>query len=561
MLRKIYYFILNWLLTLSYLDKYMLFMISTLNVQRAQQRLLIRILKRNKGTIYGRKYDFSSISNAKDFQIRVPITDYDNYKSHINSIMKGKGNLLTHEKVLAFEPTSGSSDSSKYIPYTKTLKKEFQRGIGPWIFDLFMRYKISFGKAYWSITPNIKKQKTKSKIPIGFDEDTEYFGSIQKFLINNLLAVPKEVNKIRDIESFRYITLLFLLKNKNLAFISIWNPTYASFLFSSPKEWFNDLVKDLEYGKITGHIRLDYKTRINLQRKLGKNQSRAKELKDIFNKWESSGHSISMLYENIWPSLNLISCWTSGNSNNYSSEIRKYFPNIEIQGKGLIATEGFVSFPFCGLKAPILSINSHFFEFADLEDGSVKLAHELLLDRDYSVIITTGGGLYRYKLYDKIKVKGFQKNVPLIEFLGKQDNITDLFGEKISEGHVEKIFRQLFRKYSISPNFFMLAPTKFNGKDVSYVCYVQFNKVTTKSQLKQFTSAFELELRKNYHYDYCRKLDQLKELKLFSINSDGLQTYLKIMNLKGQKLGNIKPNILNKYLEWHKKFNGELYDL
>jgi len=174
----------------------------------------------------------------------------------------------------------------------------------------------------------------------------------------------------------------------------------------------------------------------------------------------------------------------------------------------------------------------------------------------YSVVITTGGGFYRYKLNDLIKVKRFYNKVPLVDFLGKDDNTSDLFGEKVNEEYVKRIFDQLFKKYKIQASFLILAPTKLKGGLISYVCYIQFDKIPVFKIIKTFCNDFEEELRKNYHYDYCRKLGQLGKLQVFRVNSNGLQTYIKAVNLSGQKIGNIKLNILNKDLEWYKKFSG-----
>lgn len=52
------------------------------------------------------------------------------------------------------EPTSGSTSSSKLIPYTEGLKREFQAGIKPWIYSLYNNFpEIKKGKSYWSVTP------------------------------------------------------------------------------------------------------------------------------------------------------------------------------------------------------------------------------------------------------------------------------------------------------------------------------------------------------------------------------------------------------------------------
>src|SRR4029077_152120 len=112
-----------------------------------------------------------------------------------------------------------------------------------------------------------------------------------------------------------------------------------------------------------------------------------------------------------WPHLRLISCWTSGNSARFIPELEQLFPGVEVQGKGLLATEGIVSFPELGHPAPSPALTSHFLEFVD-EDapltprsppaaggegmgvrggGEARLVDELEVGCRYRVLITTGG--------------------------------------------------------------------------------------------------------------------------------------------------------------------------
>ena len=66
--------------------------------------------------------------------------------------------------------------------------------------------------------------------------------------------------------------------------------------------------------------------------------------------------------------------------------------------------------------------------------SATVLAHELELNKQYEVVLTTSGGLYRYKLRDIIEVMGFDEGVPLFRFVGKAGYISDLF--EIGRAHV-----------------------------------------------------------------------------------------------------------------------------
>ena len=51
---------------------------------------------------------------------------------------------------------------------------------------------------------------------------------------------------------------------------------------------------------------------------------------------------------------------------------------------------------------------------------------------EYEVVVTTSGGLWRYRLGDRVLVDGFVQKTPSLRFLGRPGNVSDLFGEKAS---------------------------------------------------------------------------------------------------------------------------------
>ena len=144
-------------------------------------------------------------------------------------------------------------------------------------------------------------------------------------------------------------------------------------------------------------------------------------------------------YYKIWKNLRLISCWGDSNSTEYLKKIKEIFPNTVIQEKGLLATEGFISFPDTEENLSKLSIYSHFFEFLSLDNNRIYNASEIEINKRYELILTTSGGLYRYCIGDIIKVTSIKNKVPYIKFIGRRGAISDLFGEKLEENFFKKI--------------------------------------------------------------------------------------------------------------------------
>lgn len=144
----------NSLWYLSNLPDSLAFRLARRNVADTQASLLLRLLHRNADTDFGRRYDFASIRSVAAYQERVPLSTYDDYREAIEAIGAGQPRILTDEPVLLLEPTSGSAAATKHIPYTATLKAEFQRAIAPWIVNLCNHDpRLLWGQAYWSVTP------------------------------------------------------------------------------------------------------------------------------------------------------------------------------------------------------------------------------------------------------------------------------------------------------------------------------------------------------------------------------------------------------------------------
>ena len=64
-------------------------------------------------------------------------------------------------------------------------------------------------------------------------------------------------------------------------------------------------------------------------------------------------------------------------------------------------------------------------------------------------------------------------------------------------------------------------------------------------------------LRENFHYDYCRKLGQLKELKVFKLNGNPEQEYIMGCVKYGQRIGDIKSTSMSLHNGWDEIFKGD----
>ncbi len=53
------------------------------NPRKIQEKILLKIINKNKNTEYGKKYSFKSIKSINDFQKKVPIITYEDISEEI----------------------------------------------------------------------------------------------------------------------------------------------------------------------------------------------------------------------------------------------------------------------------------------------------------------------------------------------------------------------------------------------------------------------------------------------------------------------------------------------
>lgn len=528
---------------------------ATRHVQRTQQSILARILRRNRTSSYGCRYRFADIENVSSYQANVPIVDYEGLGEEIERIVQGESGVLTSEPVRLLEPTGGSSSAEKLIPYTDSLRMEYQRALAIWVWDV-MRHlpDVRRGRAYWSISPAIKQSlKSQGGIPIGFADDREYLGRWQRWVVSQLLVIPPQIRLLGSLRNARYATLLHLLRAADLTLISVWSPTFLIALVRELEANWESLCQDLARGQIRWPENPSNQSMPPLA--IPRSDRRAKELAAIF---KSSG-TLSDKLAACWPELVLISCWADASSSWYVPSLRQLFPRVRLQPKGLLATEGVVSVPLLSRCDNALAIRSHFFEFAPMSDclaeatcDRLALAHELETDRHYRVYLTTGGGLYRYDLGDEIQVTGWVNDCPTVRFVGRCHAISDLVGEKLNEQHVRQSIEVATASMGVSFRFALLAPT---ASTPAYYClFLECELELSVTRQQQLAQAIDRELKQNPQYRLAVNAGQLQGVQIRLQLRDSWQLYERILTRRGQKPGDIKPVALDSWTGWETAF-------
>ena len=492
-------------------DKYINWNTDTDNLVNDQQTYLFDCLKRNMGTEFGQAHGFDRMQTVAEYRARVPLQNYADLAESIQRIAGGEPDILFAGNAIAFERTSGSSDGQKLIPYSPLSLNDFRTAIVPWLAQLVRQYQISDGLAYWAISPATRQpEMTPGSIPIGMP-DAAYLGEDLIPFFLNVSAVPPWVGTLSDIQDWQLATLYYLVTCQDLVLMSVWSPTFLIVLMTALEARKAELLAVLQNGtELKGET-------------LAAQPASAKRLEDYFETKDS---------QRLWPRLKLISCWADASSAPFYQELQSMFPHVAIQPKGLLLTEGVVTVPDQHNQTRLTS-RSGFYEFLD-DNMNSWLAHQLKVGQSYEVVMTTSGGLYRYRSYDKVVCEGYSHGLPILRFTGRSNVTSDLVGEKLTDDFVRHCLTGI-------PGFRMLLPNSSGSPGYSLVL-----DKNTDNNPEIILNAVEQRLCHNPHYAYARKLGQLKPLNAIRIQNP-LQLYLASAMHLNTRLGDIKvPSLCTK---------------
>ena len=193
-----------------------------------------------------------------------------------------------------------------------------------------------------------------------------------------------------------------------------------------------------------------------------------------------------------------------------------------------------MTIPFAGRYPPALC--SHLLEFED-GGGGVRLAHELDDGGEYGVVLTTGGGLWRYRLGDRVRAEGRVGGASSLRLVGRADRVVDRFGEKLSDGFVTGVLADL----APGAPFAMLAP---DGP--AYALFIE------GSAADDFAGRLERALCENPHYRHCRNLGQLAAARVVPVAAGAYGRFAARLVEGGTRLGDVKPAALDSRDGWRR---------
>lgn len=474
---------------------------ATRNPIKAQERVLLKYLSRNMRTEYASRYNFSAIRSIKDFRARLPLSDYAAIKPYIDRMKKGASGVLTADKVKFFGITSGSTGEPKFIPVTRYSQARKSDLMNIWAYYLAKDHpKVFDGRILGIISPEIKNY-TAAGIACG-PEDGHAYNNLPE-IIKRLYVLPYELFYIDNYDA-RYYCILRIAIEHNVTDIATLNPGTLTLLCQKIPALQNRIIDDIERGTLDESLDIIPDIRRTIEKGLRPNPRRAGELKALLNE------KGELLPKDFWAHLDLIECWKGGMVKSYLARLPDYFGNVAVRDFGCLATEARSSIPMSDAGAGgVLAVQTNFYEFIPKEDMDkaqkrILLCDELEAGREYLLIVTTAGGLYRYNIDDIICVKGFFNKTPVIEFMQKGHNVISITGEKMYESHIEEAVISSAAKDKVHIRSF--SASAVTGDTPRYVFLVEFEGTPSQGEKRKLLVSIEEALRlQNSEYDDLRK--------------------------------------------------------
>ncbi|WP_087877525.1 GH3 auxin-responsive promoter family protein [Clostridium autoethanogenum] len=517
----------------------------TQNCRKVNEKVLFKILKSNAKSEIGIKFNFKDIKSIDDFKKQVPLTQYRYYESYIERMANGQKNILTRDNVEYFGHTSGTTGKQKLIPCTKRSRKIASKYmallINKYSYDNF-KENWNYGKGLM-IADIVMTTYTKGGIPICSATSGGMKGI--KYILPYLYTSPLEVMTIRDRGDALYLHLLFALEEVKLLYISGVFISNILDLFRILESKYESLVRDIRRGRIRSSLNIDEDTRINLNKHLSPNASRADQLESEFKKG-FKGISVR-----IWPNMAYIATVTGANFSIYDDKVNYYTNSLPIYSPGYAATEAMIGInPYANKIRYVIIPDTVFYEFIPIKEENKKsedtfCLDELRIGEKYEIVVTNYAGLYRYRIGDVIKVVDFYNNCPEIEFVYRKNQVLNMAAEKTNEEQLTNAIRNTMKKLNLNLVDYTTIPDN-SITPGSYSFYFEFKNNIPNYKVKLLEETLDCEIRKsNLAYDRARNNKRLGRVKVMLLAPNTFNLVKESLFNKGVSKNQIKiPRVL-----------------
>jgi hypothetical protein len=430
-----------------------------LNPYDTQVQVFNNLISSAQFTVIGKQYNFDKINNIKDFKANVPVHDYDSLKPYIQRTMEGEQNVIWNTPITWFAKSSGTtSDKSKFIPVSKESLEDCHFKAGK---DMLALYYRNF--------PQSDLLKGKSLTLGGSHQINQlnadsYYGDLSAVMLQNL----------------PYIHQTMRTPDLSIALMDDWEEKIEKMAEATMKEDVTFIA-----GVPTWTIVL------------------IKRILEIAN---------TKNIKEVWPNLEL---YIHGGVNftPYEDQFKQLIPAKNMNYMETYnASEGFFAAQdVIGRDGMLLFLNHGiFYEFMPVEEQGKAHPETLQLEdvevgKNYALIISTNGGLWRYIVGDTIQ---FVSTNPFrIKVSGRLKHFINAFGEEVIVDNADKAVAAASKACNALVNDYTGAPIYFSNEgNGGHEWLIEFEEIPSNmalfidildTTLKQINSDYEAKRHKD----------------------------------------------------------------
>ena len=415
------------------------------NPVATQREVLQDLVTHGQYTAFGRKYGFNEIFNIRKFKEAVPISEYEDLKPFIDRLFEGEEQVLWNTPVNWFAKSSGTtSDKSKFIPITEESLEDCHYQAAKDVLALYYKFN------------NDSDLLTGKGLVIG--------GSHQISKINEDIGVG-------DLSAV-------LLQNTPMWANWIRTPELSIALMDEWESKIEQLAQSTILENVTSISGVPTWTLLLIKRIL-----------------EITG---KQTLKEVWPSLEL---YIHGGVSftPYKEQFQKLIGPGCTYLEMYNASEGFFAAQDDPTVEGMLLFLDHgiFYEFMPAEEYGKDIPRtigldKVELDKNYALVISTNGGLWRYLVGDTIK---FTSLAPYrIVVTGRLKQFINAFGEEVMVDNTDKAIAAAAANTGLVVKDYTAAPIYFGDRNQgAHEWLIEFENMP--DNLSAFTMALDENLK------------------------------------------------------------------
>ncbi|PKP51768.1 MAG: hypothetical protein CVT95_00040 [Bacteroidetes bacterium HGW-Bacteroidetes-12] len=379
-----------------------------------QNELLQKLIYDARFTEFGKQHHFSTISTYQEYKNSVPLQDYNDIEKTIVRIKQGEQNILWHSDLKWFAKSSGTIGKSKFIPVSKESLENCHYKGGK---DLLAIYHQNHPQSKLILGKTLVVGGSSQLNPFS---ESSYYGDLSAIIMKNF-PFWVEQRRVPEME---------------IALMENWEEKIEKMANSTSQE---------DVSNISG---VPSWTLVLLKRIL--------EINNTTNLLD------------VWPNLEL---YMHGGVNfaPYKKQFEDIIPSSKMNYyESYNASEGFFGIQDQHNSNEMLLMLDYgiFYEFIAIEDAqkeqptTVSLEN-VMLYKNYEMVITTNAGLWRYRLGDTIE---FTSIHPFrFKITGRTKQFINAFGEELMIHNAEIAITEACNKTQAIVKDYTVAPLFLNS--------------------------------------------------------------------------------------------------